>query len=252
MSSSNSVANKAKTKVSKGTNSQEGKILVAGPLPINLEVRNFNLKDLELEANIINGLWLPIRKQVRLTENVDIVLTVNKFKDEKVDKNGNPVTVERKNGELSTVKIPGIRFRFMTSMIYDDFNETELDEEDLKKGQQPSVYQELTLREGVEEDIVKVQNDAEKVRMRYILKDKYKKAYKEQLEKLSKGSKLKKMVREMKVPTNDIAAITTETAVSIFRQKLLCYIQVMNENKRAAGFTPQLDPKVLKLSYDRI
>ncbi len=240
MSSSNQVVEKTKEVVSKGT---EG-ILIAGPKPINLVVKDFNLKDITLENDIVNGLWLPIRKQVRLTENIDIVMCTNKCTFTKVDKDGNIEMRERKNGEPRPVLIPAIRFHFINSVVYNEFME-----------EPESVYQYLTLRSGVDEDIRKVQNDATKVHMRYIDKKKFKEIQNKQLKEASRAAKrvksgkkpkivLKEMVREMKIPTEDKAKEMTEMAIKVFRQKLRSYIEVMNENKVAAGFTPKLHPTI--------
>lgn len=226
------------------TTSKRGEIIVNFPQPISLVIRDFNLKDPVLEEQIIEELWLPIRKDIRLNHNIDIVMCSNKGTIAAVDKDGNPIMTEEE--EPRQIVCPEIRFLFMASTaIYDDI-ESEPAE---------AVYQKLKLRNGVEEDVRDVQDDASKVHMTYIDFETYKSALHRtmaaaeridlcNLEGRNPDEKpviLREMVREKKIPNNEDVVEQMKRAVKLFAKNLQEYADGIYEEKVNSGHVPKLN-----------
>ena len=224
-----------------------GKVLDI-PQPVNLVVKNFNMKYDEIDKLVIDGIWIPIRKQVRLLENVDIAMCFNKCTFTKIDENGEPVTVNRGEGKEPKEDLtPGIRFHFLPNSLV---------------CKEEKVYQKLTFRDpSMEEDIRKHQGNASVVRVTYVTQRDYEEFQRKMERKArklaNKGAQakpviLREMIREMNAPTRERIKAIMDYAIDMFIEELLEFANRLYDEKLAAGHTSGIEsrPEVLSIKYD--
>lgn len=180
------------------------------PKMIDFEIKNFSVQDFPINE-ILERIWVPLRKTYLLTKCIDIVMTFQY------------VSINN-----DVVEKDGVKFSFMYSSAFEHLA-------DHRKSSK--MYQLLTKRDGVEGDIHDFADDAKKVRVQFISNETFKKWGKE-------GRMTDRMVREMDAPNPQTITIEMKNAMLDFAAELEQYAKNWNELRKTGGAKIE-DPEIL-------